>query len=435
MTIHAKLSPSSRVRWARCAASVREAAKYPSPPSGPSAIDGTHTHTLLEHCLKAGATSAKSMVGVKMKDHDGEFTVDLERTQRVDVALNYINSRVAEILLAEGIPPVILAESRVDPQFLIGRDDLGGTVDVQIISKYIHETIDYKDGMAPVEVQGNPQLEMYGLGALAKYKLPVNVPYPVATMRMTIIQPKLTAKGMPAITSYDIGVTDLLAKIPQVVREAAATEDLNAAFTPGEAQCKYCPAKGGCTALVGQTMAAAGISFENLDIAKEAAQKEPTEMSDAQIKEIIDSAPLLRGMLDAVEAEALRRFEAGKTIEGLKAVRGRGSRGWAFDEEVIAEKLKKMGVPKDIIWPSKVISVAQIEKAQWEATKAGEKVIKTLSEKQLALIANEYTKTSTGKLAVVPLSDGRPAVTLNAAPLFAAVPTEPVADTLPSWMI
>lgn len=429
MTTHAKLSPSARVRWGKCAASVRESTKYPPSPSGPAAIDGTHTHTLLEKCIKSGATSAKSAVGIKLEDHDGVFTVSAEQAQRVDVALDYVLGRVSATLIEEGIPAVVLSESRVEPEHFIGRSDCGGTVDLQIISKHVHEIIDYKDGMAPVEVQDNPQLEMYALGALARYKLPVDVQYPVDTIRMTIIQPKMVTKGMPAITSYDISVADLLAKIPQIVAEAAATDAPDAPFTPGESQCKYCPAKGGCSALVNQAMAASGISFQNLDVAKEAAQKEPTELSDEQIKEIMESASLLRGMLDAVEAEALRRFESGKTIEGLKAVRGRGSRGWAFDEEVIAEKLKKMGVPKDVIWPSKVISVAQVEKAQWEATKGGEKVVKKLSDKQLAMITNEYTKTSQGKLTVVPLSDGRPAVTLNAAPLFA-----PVADALPSWM-
>lgn len=439
MTSHAKLSPSSRVRWAQCPASVREAVKYPPKPSGPASIAGTHTHTVLEHCIKAGAASAKSMVGVKMKDHEGEFVVDAEQASRVDMALDYVNNRVQEILITEGVPAVVLAESSVDPAFLIGRSDCGGTVDIQIISKHVHETIDYKDGMDPVPVENNPQLEMYGLGALARYKLPVNATYPVDTMRLTIIQPKLITKGMPPITSYDQPVSSLLGKISQVVREAAATDAPDAPFVPGKAQCKYCPANGGCTALVNQAMESSGISFQNLDVAKEAAAKEPTEMSDAQIKEIVESAPLIRSMLEAVEAEALRRFEAGKTIEGLKAVRGNGQRSWAFDDEVIAEKLKKMGVPKDEIYKTSVVSIAKVLDTKgkgllsWEATKAGTKVVKTLSDKQLALIVNEYTKKGQGKLIVVPLSDDRPAVTLNAAPMFAPV-AETVADTLPSWM-
>lgn len=52
----------------------------------------------------------------------------------------------------------------------------------------------------------------------------------------------------------------------------------------------------------------------------QAAAKEPTQMTDQQLREIIESAPLLRQMIEGAEAEALRRLESGKTIEGIKAV-------------------------------------------------------------------------------------------------------------------
>ena len=186
MTTHTRLSPSSRVRWANCAASVNEGRKYPNQPSGPAAIDGTHTHTLLEKCIKVGAASAVPSIGVRYKDQDGEFVVDADRAARVDVALRYVNERVAEVLVTEGVPAVVLSESRVEPEHFIGRNDCGDTVDIQIISQRVLEIIDYKDGMMPVDVRDNMQLEMYALGALAKYKLPINAPYPVDTVRMTL---------------------------------------------------------------------------------------------------------------------------------------------------------------------------------------------------------------------------------------------------------
>ena len=54
MSDHATLSPSKRHRWAACPGSVREERAYPEDRSGPAAIDGTHTHTLLDKCIKAG---------------------------------------------------------------------------------------------------------------------------------------------------------------------------------------------------------------------------------------------------------------------------------------------------------------------------------------------------------------------------------------------
>jgi hypothetical protein len=109
---------------------------------------------------------------MKMRDHDGEFVVDADRAARVQTALDYINERSMN-----GLFPVI-SETRVDPKFLLGRDDLSGTVDVQILGGDTIELIDYKDGMGVVTAEGNMQLEQYAYGVLAEFKLPVNGDYP-----------------------------------------------------------------------------------------------------------------------------------------------------------------------------------------------------------------------------------------------------------------
>jgi hypothetical protein len=46
----------------------------------------------------------------------------------------------------------------------------------------------------------------------------------------------------------------------------------------------------------------------------------------------------------------------------------------------------------------------------------------------------EYVSKLAGKLTVVPESDGRPAVVMNAAPLFSAVEAAPAVESLPSWL-
>jgi hypothetical protein len=149
-------------------------------------------------------------------------------------------------------------------------------------------------------------------------------------------------------------------------------------------------------------------------------------MSNDQIKELLEAAPLIRQMLEAAEVEALRRFEAGQNIEGLKIVRGRGSRAWAFDETEMAEKLKKMGIPKDALWKTSLITPAQAEKVTWTKRDGTQK---QLTDRQLATLGKEYVKKSEGKLTVVSASDERPAVTLGAAQMFA-----PVVEALPSWL-
>lgn len=432
MTTHAQLSPSKRHRWALCPGSVREEAKYPEERSGAAAIDGTHSHTLLEHCIKASLANPLNMVGVKLKDDDGEFVVDQSRAERVKIAIDYI---------AQKLPAEVISEKRVNPAWFIGRDDLSGTVDCQIVASDTLEIIDYKDGMAPVEAENNMQLEQYAIGKLAEYKLPINMPqmYPFKRVRMTIIQPKLALRGLNPVVSWDVPVSYLLERVRTLTHEAMATDAPNALLVPGESQCKYCRAKGSCSALASNVMKEIGVMFQPvtvttnvLDVAQQSANKDPAVMSDDQIRQIMEAAPLMRQLIEGVEKEAQRRLEAGQSIPGLKLVNGRGSRAWTLPEDEIAEKLIKMGIPKTAIYETKLVSPAKAEKLTWEK-RDGTKV--SLTDRQLKLMNQEYVAKLAGKLTVAPESDARPAVTTNAAPMFAAVEVAPATESLPSWLL
>jgi hypothetical protein len=316
----------------------------------------------------------------------------------------------------------------------MGRSDLSGTVDVQILGGDTIELIDYKDGMGVVTAEGNMQLEQYAYGVLAGFNLPVNGDYPYKTVRMTIIQPKLALRGMPAITSHDVSVRDLLANMGTIIAQAAATDKPDAPLVPGESQCKFCRAKGSCSALASNVMKEVGIMFQpvvtqTLDVAQQSADKDPSSMDDAQICQIMEAAPLMRQLLEGVEKEALRRLKAGQTIPGLKLVNGKGSRSWSLTEAEIAEKLVKMGVPKSVVYETKLVSPAKAEKLTWKK-KDGTQM--QLSDRQLKTMESEYVTKLAGALTVVPESDGRPAVVMNAAPMFSAVETP---AELPAWLL
>lgn len=430
MTGHAKLSPSKRSRWALCPGSIREEAKYPDTGSGPAAADGTHSHTLLEHCIKTGLSDPMDQVGDVFSDHEGTFKVDADRAARVKTAIEYIRERSMNGLFS------VISEQKVDPEFLLGRKDLSGTVDCQIIGPDFLELIDYKDGMGVVTAEGNMQLEQYAYGVLAGYKLPVNGAFPFSRVIMTIVQPKLALKGMKPITSHEVTVKSLMDNIGTIVLQAAATDKPDAPLVPGESQCKFCRAKGSCAALAGNVMKEVGIMFqpvvtETLDVAQQSADKDPATMDDAQICQIMEAAPLMRQLLEAVEKEAMRRMESGISIPGLKLVHGRGSRAWALPEEEMAEKLIKMGIPKSAVYETKLVTPAKAEKLTWEK-RDGTKV--SLTERQLKRMDQEYVSKLAGKLTVAPESDGRQAVIMNAAPMFSAVEAAPAAESLPSWL-
>jgi hypothetical protein len=84
------------------------------------------------------------------------------------------------------------------------------------------------------------------------------------------------------------------------------------------------------------------------------------------------------------------------------------------------------------VWETKLVSIAKAEKLTWEKTKAGEKVKVQLTERQLKTLESEYVTKLAGKLTIVPESDSRPAVMMNAAPLFSAVEETPA---LPAWLL
>ena len=414
MTTHSKLSPSARHRWGVCPASVREEAKYPERPSGPAAIDGTHSHTLLEKCVNDGKT-ASEFVGQILKDDDGEFKVDADRAERVQFALDYVSGCVG----------MVISERRVHPDSLVGRDDMSGTVDIQVVADDNLEIIDYKDGMNPVAAKDNHQMEQYAVGAIAEMQTQGKLAPLYVTC--TIIQPKLRMKGLRGIDSHTYTLGELMVIKGKLIAEAAATDDPDAPFNPGESQCKYCAHGGACTARTTQALSNAGITFANLEVVEQTASKEPTTMTDKQLREVLEAAPLLRQMIEAAETEALRRFEAGQEIDGLKAVRGRGSRSWVHDDEAMEEHLKKAGIPKSAIYKTTMISPAQIEKVRWSKRDG---TVCQVTPAKLLQLQETCVKKSEGKIQIVASADPRPSVTLSAAALFGAVSSD-----LPSFLL
>lgn len=424
--MHDQFSPSRRVRFKHCPGSIREEAKYPEGPSGPAAIDGTHTHTLLEMCVKGGLISPINLIGDTLEDHEGKFVVDAERANRVVVAINYLKDRVHPNMTIE-------SEVRVDPEFLIGRKGASGTVDVLIYDPDNGEIeiIDYKDGVQPTDAR--EQLEQYAVGVLAGLKMPWNkIPALYHTIRLTVIQPKLNWKNIVPITTVVLPVTyfldDVVGALAAELTNASAPD---APLNPGEKQCKYCRAKGGCAVHANYVMKEVNVMFAPvttpLDLVQQSADKNPTTMDNDQLRQILEAAPLLRQLIESVEEEAQRRLQAGQKVEGLKLVHGRGSRVWAYSEEEMAEKLIAMGIPKSAIYETKLVSPAKAEKLSWEK-RDGTK--NQLSKKQLERL-NEYITKMAGKLTVVPESDSRPAVVVEAASLFAAINNEP---DLPAWL-
>ena len=429
MSTHALLSPSKRYRWANCPGSIREEKKYPEEKSGPAAIDGTHTHTLLERAIQQNTTPV-AFVGQRLDDHEGDFVVNGDRAARAGMCFDYVQTRVAEYNGLCTVTP----ETRVDPEWLLGRSDMGGTVDVIIQSQEVLELIDYKDGMNDAWESAKLQLEQYAYGVLAGYKIPINLPYPFTTVRMTVVQPKLALKGGQPIRSVEVSVKDLLDKSGEIIAQAARTDLPDAPLIPGDLQCKYCPVKA-CSARAQKAMEAMDTMFPDTqtsnDLVFQAADKDPQLMRNEQLAQILEAAPLVRQLIQNAEEEVLSRLQRGIKVPGFKLVNGRGSRSWSLPDDEMAQRLIKMGIPKGEVYETKLISVAKAEKLKWKAKKAGEEVVKQLTKRQLDTLDKDYVTHMSGKITVAPESDSRPAIVTDAQSLFAPVQEE---TALPDWM-
>ena len=419
MTTHSPFSPSARHRWGVCPASVRLSVDIPSKPGGSAAIDGTHTHTVLETAIKLG-TSAKVMIGQTLIDHEGSFVVDTARAERVDYALDYIDDATSTMPSA-----VVIAERKVDPAYLLQRGGCYGTVDVQIAyTNGTLEIIDYKDGIGEVEAVDNPQLEQYAIAALS---MAAERGEQFNLVKMTIIQPKLRVLGKSnAIKSWVIDAHTLMTEgVQRLRREVDAVLEPDAPSVAGDKQCRYCPAAGNCPTKASRALAGSGVVFDNLDIASQSADKNPLTMSNDQLAEIMEGAPLIRQLIADTEVEIIKRIEAGQVVKGFKMVEGRGIRKWNADDEVIANKLVKMGIPKASLYKSTLVTAPQVEKLTWTKRDG---TTSQLSPKQLQLLHGEYVTKMIGKPTLVPESDDRKSIA-NAVNLFS-----PVVESLPLWL-
>lgn len=421
MTTHATLSPSAADRWRNCPGSVRMVAQYPSGgSSGPAAIDGTHSHTLLEKCiLNNDVSDPQQFLGQTLTDHDGSFVVDQSRIDRVRIATDYIQSK-----MLDGVK--LFSERRVNPAGLFGRDDLSGTVDITIVNGGHREIIDYKDGMNPVDVVNNMQLEQYVFGDLSEQLASHE---PVEKYTTTIIQPKMLLKGLPAISSVTNYVTHFLARVQAFQADVEATNAPDAPLVPGDKQCRYCAHRGACTVASTALLDKAGITFDDMSLVKDAAKADPKTMTNEQLAELVIAAPMFRKMLDAVEETALDRIRSGNPVPGLKVVRGNGRNAWAKTEDEVAQALLKMRVPKGSIYETKIVSAPQALKLRW-AKRDG--TPQQLTEKQLKLLTTDFIENKGGKETVVPESDRRDAIVYgNVSTMFTPVPET---GSYPSWL-
>lgn len=363
---HALLGASSAHRWLNCPGSALLTADMPDTTSL-YAEEGTLAHSVCESYARYCLLDIGYAVVSCSTDNHSQASDEM-----LDCAGLYVETIVE---IAKPLHnPYIALEQRVDYSKWVPEGF--GTADCIIIGDGTLTVIDYKHGKGvQVEAEGNPQLMLYVLGALERYR----TLYDISTVRWGIVQPRNGGVSF----SDPMPVSTIISWADTTVRPAAAlamTKD--APFRPGD-WCRFCKARGSCRARSDHNLSLEG--FEK----KPAKLLTPEEMGGILLR----GKDLLKWYSD-VEDEALSRLLTGGKVPGWKAVEGRAIRAWS-DAEAAFKRAVEIGVPEQMLWEKKPVTLAALEK--------------TLGKKEFAPLT-EFVTTPAGKPALAPESDKRPAI-------------------------
>jgi hypothetical protein len=379
---HRKFAASAAERWMNCAGSVALCKGLPEQRSS-YAEEGTRAHELLEKRLKTPGTTYAMVVNY-----------DQESWDATDVAVDYVNARRAAHSNSS-----LLIERQVTPEVCAAPDDVGGTADIILYypDELLLEVVDYKHGAGvAVEAKGNKQMRVYALGAWQNLKLEVQ------TIRTTIIQPRAFHPDGP-IRSEDLSVAELMDFHVDLEEAAERCLQPDAPLVPGEAQCRWCPAKTICPALESRALAIAGEAFTHVRQITPEALPDARTLTPDRIGYILQAKRALLGWLEAVEEEGYRLAMAGTQIPGSKLVAATGRRAFEGTVEEVSKQLEAItGLPAKEFTKETLLGVVEAETL----------VKRQAKDKKKALEAFAFltTKKSSGKLQLVADDDKRPAV-------------------------
>ena len=368
MADHAVLSASGSHRWLNCTPSARLELEFENTGSE-AAKEGTAAHALCEHKLKR-ALHMRSRRPVSDYDSD-------EMEECTDAYVDFVMEQY-EAAKQVCEDPVILIEQRLD--FSCYVPDGFGTGDCLIISDDRLHIIDFKYGMGVlVEAEGNPQMKLYALGALAVY----DALYDIREVSMTIFQPR-----RENVSTWAIPVEDLKAWAENELKpRAKMAYDGEGEYLPGE-WCTFCRAAVRCRTRAEEKLKLAQTEF-----------RMPPLLTDAEIEDILAVLPDLTKWANEITAYALdTALNHGKEWNGFKVVQGRSVRKYR-DEAAVAEAAKEAGY-KDIYRQS-LIPLTEMQRLMGK-------------DKFEEILGGLITK-APGRPTLVPKSDKRPAMNVSNA--------------------
>ena len=359
---HALLSASSSKRWLNCTPSARLEEQF-AEETGNSvyAEEGTAAHALAEHKLKRSLKR-------RSKRPVSDYQCD-EMEECTDGYVSYAMEQV-ELARQECKDPVVLIEQRLDYSAYVPEGF--GTGDLLIVADRVLTVVDLKYGKGvAVDAEWNPQMMLYGLGALELF----GAIYDIDTVRMTIYQPRLES-----VSTWEISVPELMEWVETELKPKAQLAINGKGEFKSGSWCRFCKAKDTCRARAEEYLRLAQMEF-----------KAPALLTDDEIAEVLKVADeLARWSADVYAYAQDEAVTRGKKWDGFKLVEGRSCRKYT-DEEEAAEAAVAAGYTD--IYKKSLIGITEMEKL--------------MGKKRFAEILGKLVYKPQGKITLVPESDKR----------------------------
>lgn len=358
---HSVFAPSASAMWIGCPGSLIPNLLEPDD-AGYEAAEGTVAHEVAETWLRTGR-KPEHLVGTVREIVNGENTFSVEIT---DTMLDYVEEYFD---WCSALPGHHYVEVRVDISPLTPIPNQTGTSDHIAVEPGRLTVTDLKYGTGVlVSAAANTQALLYGYGAFLEY----DEWYEFEEIVLRICQPRLGN-----FDTYTLSRKELLEFGEYVKKQARIAWQLNAPRRPSEKACKWCRVKHSCAALAAlaeDVLSGAyveeeqGFMDEDLTALKDRIDKgmlylggRPlAELTVNQMAEIQQFSSLIGGWLKAVEAHLTAAAVKGETVPGHKVVNGRSKRVFT-DEKAAARKLADLGIDKDVMYETQLISPSKAE--------------------------------------------------------------------------
>ena len=406
---HALLGASNSKQWLNCPPSARLQEKIPNE-SSTYAEEGTFAHSVCEY-------KVRKYLHERVKRPQSEEYDSEEIEQITDVYAEFVISAIEE-MRKNGGEPLTLVEERVDYSHLVPSGF--GTADMVMIGqdengKGMLRIVDFKTGKGIyVDAAHNSQLMLYALGALHAY----GYIYPVDTVWMTIVQPRLDNISTYVCTRSELEEWgESIRPIAQMAYEGKGEQKC------GD-WCRFCRAKPMCCACADEALALAREEFLDLDGGAlapiraspenetapedEPVFKQPGLIPFHELEEILPTLNRISTWIESVFAYvSSEAINNGVPVSGYKVVEGRSKRVFT-DLKAVVDTAMQNGYTD--LYRKELITLTEFEKM--------------MGKKKFAELLGPYVEKPPGKLALVPDSDPRPPVERTVSPEqdFSALP-------------